>query len=124
MKRFKQIDTWVSVTLIVGFAFWALIKFDYTLIYGYFVVGCWHVVSMIIHGINGWFCEKGGRRYYYQWVVGSIFVIAALGMVLYPVLFVLLVGLLFLAPFMAVLYTCLCYHEVYVKMRRPMALLK
>ena len=124
MKRVKQIDTGVSATLIVGFVIWALLTFDHTFIIGYFVVGGWQVMSMIVHGINSWFCEKGSRRYHYQWVVASIFILAALGLVVYPVLFVLLFALMFLAPFMAAWYTWLCYQEVYIKMQRPIALLK
>jgi len=124
MKRFKQIDTWVSAALIVGFTVWALIKFDHTFLIGYFVVGGWQVISMIVHSINGWFCEKGSRRYNYQWAVASIFLIAALGLIVYPVLFVLLFALIFLAPLMATWYTWLCYQEVYIKMQRPLAMLK
>jgi hypothetical protein len=32
--------------------------------------------------------------------------------------------IIFAAPFMAIGYTMMCYKEVYVKMQRPLALLK
>ncbi len=124
MKKLKQIDAWVSIVLIAGFTTWSLVRLDDTFIIGYFVVGGWQLLSMIVHAINGWFCEKGSRRYHYQWVVTIALLLAALGFVIYPLLFIVLVPLLFLAPTMAVWYTWLCYQEVYKKMRRPMELLK
>ena len=47
-----------------------------------------------------------------------------IGALIPPVGFVVLLGLLFAAPVLAIIYTCICYNEVYVKMQRPLALLK
>lgn len=124
MKKFKQIDCWISCILIVTFLIWSLIKQDETFIIGYFVVGGWHIISMFIHIINNWFIEKGGSRNSYHWIVFWIFATAGLGFIFNPLLYILLVAMLFAAPFMAVYYTWLCYNEVYVKMQRPIALLK
>ena len=44
MKKFKKIDTWVSILLIIVFAIAALINRDYTFLAGYFV-GCGFVVG-------------------------------------------------------------------------------
>jgi hypothetical protein len=46
------------------------------------------------------------------------------GGLLYPLLWIVMITLLFAAPFMAIYYTWLCYDEVYVKMQRPLAALK
>ena len=116
MKKFKTIDYWISIVLIAGFAIAIIIQQDFEVtLTGYFVVGGWQVISMIIHGLNGWFTGRKGARYIYHWITlisivtmpaGSIWILA------------------FTAPFMAVFYTWLCWREVHIKMRRPMSLLK
>ena len=123
MKKYKQIDTWMNGALIVGSIGWGFVTFDERFLLGYFVVGGWQVVSMIVHAINGWFCEKGSNRYNYQIATLIIVMISALGFVVYPLLIIFFL-LLFISPFMAIWYTSLCYNETYVKMQRPMALLK
>ena len=63
MKKLKEADMWISIVLIAGFTAASLINRDYTFIIGYFVVGGWQVISMIIHVFNKWFTEKWGSRY-------------------------------------------------------------
>lgn len=115
MKKFKIIDLWISIVLITGFAIASLINRDYTFIIGYFVVGGWQVISMIVHAVDRCFTEKRGARYVYHWITFISVVTMPLGSFWI---------LLFTAPFMAVYYTWLCYNEVYVKMQRPLAQLK
>ena len=124
MKKFKQIDVWVSMSLILAFAIVSIIRFDLTFITGYFVVGGWQLISMLVHAINGWFCESGTARLRYHWTITITIMLILLGLAIYPLLFFILLALLFIAPFMAIGYTRICYHEVYVKMQRPMAVLK
>ncbi len=124
MKKFKQMDAWISIILIIVFTMLSLIRLDDTFLIGYFVVGGWQVISMIIHAVNGWFCEKGSKRYRYHWIVGITLLTVLLGLGIYPLLFIILLVLLFIAPLMAVWYCWLCYEEVYVKMQRPLSLLK
>lgn len=115
MKNFKKIDTWISIILITVFAIATIINRDYTFLVGYFVVGGWQVISMLVHVYNHSFTEKRGTRYVYHWItffsiitmpVGSFFI------------------LLFTAPFMAIFYTWLCFDEVRKMNQRPLALLK
>ena len=115
MRKFKTMDVYISVALIIIFTIISLIKLDGTFFIGYFVVGTWQVISMIVHVIKKWFIQKGGVRFVYNWItlvslltipVGSFWV------------------LLFTAPVMAIFYTWICYKEVYVKMQRPMDLLR
>ena len=124
MKTFKLIDVWISAGLIIVFTFVSLIRADSTFFIGYFVTGAWQVVSMLAHAFTGWFCEKGGARINYHWAVLIIMVVTLLGLVVYPLLYLLLFVLLFAAPVMAVGYTYICYQEVYVKMKRPLDFLK
>ncbi len=115
MKKFKKIDGWVSVILIIGFAIAQIIRQDFTFIIGYFVVGAWQVFSMLVHAYHRLFTRKGSRRHVYHWVtvvslatmpVGSYWILA------------------FTAPFMAVYYTWLCFDELRLLNRRPIAILK
>ena len=118
MKTFKIIDVWTSIGLIISFAILAIVDgngaiVNDKLLTGYFVVGGWQVISMLVHAISRTFTY--GARYIYHWVtlisvvtipVGSFWI------------------LLFTAPFMAVFYTWICYREVYIKMKRPLDILK
>ena len=115
MKKFKQIDVWISISLISIFTALGFVRLDYTFFVGYFVVGGWQVISMLVHIAQKWFTDKGGARYIYNWITLVSLITFPLGTFWI---------LLFTAPFMAVYYTYQCYDEVYVKMQRPPALLK
>jgi len=115
MKKLKTFDLLVNITLIVGFAIYCIIKQDGSYLVACFVVGAWQVVSMLFHAYNHILTYKNGSRYYYHWV-------AATSLLSIPVGFIWI--LLFAAPFLAIYYTYLCYHEVSVKMQRPLAVLK
>ena len=62
MKKFKKIDVWISIILITGFAIATLINRDNTFMLGYFVVGGWQVISMVVHVYYHSFTEKKGTR--------------------------------------------------------------
>lgn len=115
MKKFKRIDAIISLVLITVFAIATIINRDNTFIIGYFVVGGWQVISMLVHAYYKCFTQKKSSRYVYHWItlislltmpVGSIFI------------------LLFIAPIMAVYYTGLCFAEVKRMNMRPLAILK
>ena len=124
MKKFKLYDTWINIGLIGGSLIFSLVKLDYTFLIGYCVVGGWQLISMIVHTLNGWFTQKGTARYNYELAVSIILATGLLGVIIYPLFYIVLFIMLFAAPFMAVYYTHMCYNEVYVKMQRPLALLK
>lgn len=124
MKKFKTLDAWISVLLITVFIALTIIQRDTTFFIGYFVVGGWQLISMIVHTYNGWFTGNGSTRQVYHFVVAIILGFALVGIVISSLLMVVLYIMIFAAPFMAIFYTCLCYREVYVKMQRPLALLK
>lgn len=115
MKKFKEVDMWISIILIVGFSIATLIKRDNTFIIGYFVVGGWQVISMIVHAVTGTFIHSRGYRFAYH-------LIAFISVITMPI------GsfwvLLFTAPVMAVYYTGLCYTELRKMNERPLAILK
>lgn len=115
MKKFKTIDLFISIALIIAFTLYWLIKQDSSFMLAYLVVGGWQASSMLVHACNKCFTYKGGSRHVYHWVTLISVVTLPLGSFWI---------LLYTAPFMAVYYTYLCYHEVYVKMQRPLAMLK
>ena len=124
MKKIKQIDCLISIALIIVFLILSLINHDLTLMVGYFVVGGWQVISMIVHAINKWFTEKDSRRYVYHWVVFWLILVALAGLAANTILAILAFPMLLAAPLMAIYYTWICYDEVYVKMKRPLSLIK
>jgi len=125
MKRFKIIDYLVSIALMTWFTIAELVQQDKSFITGYFTVGGWQVISMLVHAVNGWFVKKGGTRYLYHCtaaiMLGAFILIIATGFSAFWLFFYLMA---LLAPFMAIFYTWLCIREIHVKMQRPLALLK
>lgn len=115
MKTFKLVDFWVSAGLILVFAVLSVFKHDETFMVGYFVVGTWQVISMLVHVFTKTFTHRPGARYAYNWITLISVVTMPLGSFWI---------LLFTAPFMAVYYTWICYREVFVKMQRPLSVLK
>lgn len=118
MKTFKIMDTWISIGLIISFAILSVIDgrgflSNDNMLIGYFVVGGWQVISMVTHAIAGSFVY--GARYVYHWIT-------FISVVTMPVGSFWILG--YTAPFMAIFYTWLCYREVYIKMKRPLSILK
>ena len=119
MKTFKIWDAWISTGLIISFVIINIIELHQGvnsnyLFAAYFTVGGWQVISMIIHAVTRTFTYKWGARYNYQWIT-------FIAVVTMPGSFWVLI---FSAPFLAIFYTWLCFNEVYVKMQRPLSVLK
>ena len=115
MQRFKLIDFWISTLLIAGFTIASIINLDATFLLGYLVVGGWQAISMIVHIAARSFVYKGGERYAYHWI--ALIAVVTLPIGSYWIL-------LFIAPVMACYYARICYIEIFIKMKRPLALLK
>lgn len=115
MKKFKKIDVWVSIVLITGFAIATIINRNYSFMLGYFVVGGWQVISMLVHVYYHSFTEKKSTRRNYHWITFISLITMPIGSFWI---------LLFTAPFMAVFYTWLCFDEVRKMHQRPLAILK
>ncbi len=116
MKKFKLFDCWINISLFAVFLIYALVTLDGgILLTGYFVIGGWQVLSMAIHEYKGWFTEKKSTRRSYHWITLISIITLPVGS---------FIILLFSAPVMAAYYSWLCYDELYVKMQRPLNLLK
>jgi hypothetical protein len=133
MKTYKQIDFWGSIILISGFIIASFIRMDATFIIGYFVVGAWQLVSIIVHGVKRWFTRKGSSRLFYQHLIivlacaltGAFVIFLTAHEVGGIFLMVILFALLITAPFLAISYTIICYNELFVAIpKRELAHLK
>ncbi|MEO7524567.1 MAG: hypothetical protein ABIT58_10760 [Ferruginibacter sp.] len=116
MRRFKLYDVWISISLFAILLAWCFaMQKTACMVLSYLIIGSWQLVSMIVHAYKGWFKKKKGSRHIYHWI-------AAISLVTIP--FGSYLILTFISPLLAAYYTWLCYEEVYVKMQRPLALLK
>jgi hypothetical protein len=123
MNTFKTIDVYIQVALIAIFTILSIVKFDSTFITGYFAVGSYQFVSMIVHECGQWFTIRGGSRRVYHNTTYVLVVCMALTPLVY-VTGIVFLPLLFIAPLLAVYYTWLCYRETFVYMKRPLSVLK
>lgn len=119
MKTFKTCDAWISTGLILSFMIINIIDkpeslIDTNILTGYFVVGGWQVISMLVHACTRLFTERWGARYIYHWLT-------LISLVTIPGSFWVLA---FTAPFMAIYYTGLCFREVRKMNQRPLSILK
>ena len=122
MKNFKTIDFIIQVFLIISFIIKSTLNIDQTFIYGYFIVGGWQVISMIVHQINKWYTNQGSRRFYYHRITAATLFIIPSGFII-PNFFIVWVPLLFVAPIMAIYYLAICYREVFYPAKRPLELI-
>lgn len=124
MKKFKKLDLSINIILILGSVAYAIIMSNEYSLLGYFVVGGWQLLSMIVHEVNGYFNERTGVRRKYHLFVAILLFTTALGLIITPLLMLVLYFLLFVSPFMALGYCYLGYYEIVVRMTRPLAQLK
>lgn len=110
MKKFKLLDGWVSVGLIVVFFLISIIKQDISILAGYFVIGGWQLISMLVHTFNGWFMHNGFRFFYHMMVL-VILLLGAGSFIVTELAFIYYI-MLFAAPLLAVTYTILCFAEL------------
>ena len=124
MKTYKLVDFYGSVLLIVGSIVTAFILANEYALLGYFIVGGWQLISMIVHERMSLFTGPGSKRRRYHILVLIIIALTLLGLLVYPVLMIVLFVLLFAAPFMAGYYAFLCYSEIELISSRPLAQLR
>lgn len=132
MKTYKQIDFWGSVVLIIGFAIASLIRLDSTFIAGYFIVGAWQLISIVVHEKKHWFNSKWSDRRFYHKMILTILICVLISLAIcavttfgYALLLIILFPLLIVSPVFAVYYTTICYHELFVAIpKRELAHLK
>lgn len=124
METFKRIDYRVSIILMAAAVVYGLIVQDSRFMAGYFVVGGWQLLSMIIHIYSNSFTYRGTGRSIYNNIIICILVMLLIGVMVPLLLYCVMIFLALASPFMALYYTRLCYKEVHLYMQRPLAQLK
>lgn len=111
MKQVKLLELYLNLFLIFGFVIsYLLTKDKNLLVIAYFTVGAVQLVSMIAHAIAHEMTGNRSWRLYYHWLTAILLLLIPLG----PGLFILL----YAAPFMALVYTYICWRELqFLKMR-------
>lgn len=125
MRKFKRFDVWFNCVLILLSLTLAMVNstaLDW--MYGYFIVGGWQIISMLVHAKMHWFTDKRSFRIIYHHIVAAIIALAIAGIYIPDMLYLIMVSLLFIAPIMAISYTLMCYREYRLSIQRPLALLK
>jgi hypothetical protein len=110
MKKFKQIDLWLQLTaLLVGITSPA---WGGDLFFAYFLVGGAQLLSFFVHLFAGPAIGRTpGRRKYGTFLIVLV-ILLVLGMLTWTIFFIL-IGLLMVAPVVAILYASMCYNELY-----------
>ena len=123
MKKIKMYDLFISVSLIIISLIAGIIWGIKIALFGYYLTGAWQLASMLFHARYNCFTKKGSVRYYYHWFAAICCCCLMLAGILTAFRFMYFL-LLLSAPFMAFYYTYICYQEVFVRMQRPLAILK
>jgi hypothetical protein len=109
MKKLKEIDVGIQVSLIVAAFLYGFIVADYRFIFGYFAVGGWQLLSCFFHATTRYpYLPSPARRIYLRTLAWTL----AIGLLSIAVgVFFFLFALLFVSPFYAVWYTVICIGE-------------
>jgi hypothetical protein len=122
MKTLKLMDFWLQIILIVVCLLLVILG-SLDPLSGYFIVGGFQLIGMLIHEITKSFIPKNSARRVYQNIV---YVIVGF-MLLAPLLNVfgiIFIRMTYAAPLMAVYYVRICYKETYNYFKRPLSVLK
>jgi len=111
MKNVKAADCIIQGLLIItGFVLgFAAGDLNETLFIGYFLVGGWQVLSVIVHFFYKPPYNTRLRKIYLI-ILGLVLLIVVLSIPMQGIIFVLL-GLLFVSPVMAIYYLVTCFKE-------------
>jgi hypothetical protein len=116
MKRFKEIDLVLQVSILFLSAVAIMPYKEYALIGFYLVLGGWQLVSAIVHQATGFF-RSGARRLYtylcYVLVLLLGFSFTAMPFGIFFLYFMVVAG-----PLMAIYYLVICFTE-YRFLKRP-----
>ncbi|MDF2385312.1 hypothetical protein JMG10_27830 [Nostoc ellipsosporum NOK] len=119
MKRIKEMDLGIQLSLIMGSLIYSGIVMDYRMLYCYLVVGGWQLLSCLFHAVTRYpYLPSPGRRYYLRTLAWT-FGIGILSIPFAGLLFFL--ALLFVSPFFAIWYTFICAEEITQLKRRELA---
>ncbi len=121
LRLYQKIDLFLQITLVLVWLCSIIFKMEEWTLPGYFVVGSFQALSVIIHLFLNH--EKGrGRRYVTRITFGLIayWILVIVSMLfdlqmsfIEPFVFAMLLAQFFLAPVLSVVYLLVCSHEGY-----------
>lgn len=123
MKRLKEIDFIIQVLLIVATLIFILTNVEFAkiiLLFSLFIIGCYQLLSMLIHEYTGFFTKNNSIRRFYHNISYMIIAFALLSSFIPGILYIIL----YVTPVMALTYTYICYKETFVFLKRPLSILK
>ena len=123
MKKIKIYDLFISLSLMLAGVIAGILWGIKTGLYSYYLTGGWQLASMLFHTHYNCFTKKGSLRYYYHWLAAICCCCLTLVGIFTAFSFTYFL-LLLSAPLMAFYYTYICYQEIFIKMQRPLAILK
>ena len=123
MKQFKIIDFWGGLVLVLVALLCVPFFPVYAFFIGYFIIGGWHIISMLVHFFNKRFTHKKNARSNYHWTVVVIIALALAGILVKKILWFMAIVMLFVAPIMIFIYANICYKEIQT-FKRPLDQLK
>lgn len=135
MRTFKMIDLRLQAGLIIGGIIYAIAGLSNSgihPIYSYIVVGSWQVISYCIHYFFFMPTIFQSERIQYGKIVLAILIIGSVLLIpvlfqlsmTVPFLFVYLIALLIISPFLAIYYLVICWKEYRLIIKRELIHLK
>jgi len=128
MKPYKLIDFIIGILLIIICTFSAFVLKEAYFFYGYFVVGGWQLLSMLIHMANNDKYIRSSNRKIYEKMILWILIIGVLSLLLtlleMPILIFYLYAMLIFSPVLAIYYQVVCYIEYRLLIKRAFIHLK
>jgi hypothetical protein len=112
MKQFKIIDFGITIFLVIATVVCIPKATGTAFIIGYFGIGAWHVISMLVHFFNKWFVDRREARYNYHWTVFTIILLAIVGILIHSILWLLAFVMILGGPIMIIIYANICYNEI------------
>ena len=135
MKTFKMLDLILQASLIIGgivYAIAGLNNSGINPIHSYIIVGSWQVISYSIHYFLFTPTIFQSERKHYGKIVLAILVLGSVLLIpllfqlsiTVPFLFIYLVALLIISPFLAFYYLVICWKEYRLIIKRELIHLK
>ncbi len=119
MITLKKLDFWGQITVTITIIICAIFLKGNTLFAFYFIVGGWQLISVLIHVFAKKMLKAESRQVYHV-VLLLVLLFLIIGLFVTSIMWLLLYGLLFLSPLLAIWYLIICYTEIKVNQSRDL----
>lgn len=122
MKKVKEIDLYIQILLLLTWLLSLCFKINYVF-YGYFIVGSWHLLSLIFYWIVGSHSQEAHHKII-RIIIGTLLLLVGVACIINPLIYVLFFVLIITTPPLAIYYSCVCFMEIKDLQKRPLYQLK